>query len=182
VIDADASPCGYIAWYNHHSGYSRIRAIRPVPKNEKFGVQRMEMLAIYFALADNIRNIRRKTSKHMKERVIIAVRSDSRSTVEQLRGLSQIRDAVMRRIFFAIANLLAKVRQTIIVFSHLKRSYNLAGLLLEQRKIYEEKWKMMSDFNTLPEVMPAMSLCLTRSRGKEIKKEEDEIMMPTKYF
>ena len=106
------------------------------------------MLAIYFALADNIRNIRRKTSKHMKERVIIAVRSDSRSTVEQLRGLSQIRDAVMRRIFFAITNLLAKVRQTIIVFSHLKRSYNLAGLLLEQRKLYEEKWKMMSDFNT----------------------------------
>ena len=53
------------------------------------------MLAIYFALADNIRNIRRKTSKHMKERVIIAVRSDSRSTIEQLRGLSQIRDAVM---------------------------------------------------------------------------------------
>jgi hypothetical protein len=40
----------------------------------------------------------------------------------------------------------------------------------------------MSDFNTLPAVMPAMSLCLTRSRGKEIKKEEDEIMMPTKYF
>jgi hypothetical protein len=84
VIDADASPRGYIVWYNHHSGYSRIRAIRPVPKNEKFGVQRMEMLAIYFALADNIRNIRRKTSKHMKERVIIAVRSDSRSTVSNL--------------------------------------------------------------------------------------------------
>jgi hypothetical protein len=114
--------------------------------------------------------------------VIIAVRSDSKSTVEQLRGLSQIRDAVMRRIFFAIANLLAKVRQTIIVFSHLKRSYNIAGLLLEQRKIYEGKWKMMGNFNTLPAVMSAMSLCLTRSRGKEIKKEEDEIMMPTKYF
>jgi hypothetical protein len=99
----------------------------------------MEMLAIYFAFADNIRNIRRKTSKQRKGRVIIAVRSDSKSTVEQLRGLSQIRDAVMRRIFFAIANLLAKVRQTIIVFSHLKRSYNIAGLLLEQRKIYEGK-------------------------------------------
>jgi hypothetical protein len=157
VIDADASACGYIAWYNHHSGSSRIRAIRPVPKNEKFGVQRMEMLAIYFALADNLRNIRRKTSKHRNRRVVIAVRSDSKSTVEQLLGLCQIRDAVMRRIFFAIANLIAKVRQIIvIIFSHLQRSYNTAGLLLEQRKMNEGKWKMMSDFNTLPAVMPAV--------------------------
>ena len=133
MIDADASPCGYIAWYNHHSGSSRIRAVRPVLKNEKFGVQRMEMLAIYFALADNLRNIKSKTSKHRKRRVVIAVRNDSKSTVEQLLGLSQIRDAVMRRIFFAIANLLAKVRQIVIIFSHLQRSYNTAGLLLEQR-------------------------------------------------
>ena len=66
------------------------------------------MLAIYFALADNLRNIKSKTSKHRKRRVVIAVRNDSKSTVEQLLGLSQIRDAVMRRIFFAIANLLAK--------------------------------------------------------------------------
>jgi hypothetical protein len=136
VIDADASPCGYIAWYNHHSGSSRIRAVRPVPKNEKFGVQRMEMLAIYFALADNLRNIKSKTSKHhRKRRVVIAVRSDSMSTVEQLLGRCQIRDAVMRRIFFAIANLLAKVRQIVIIFSHLQRSYNTAGLLLEQRNM-----------------------------------------------
>jgi hypothetical protein len=158
VIDADASPCGYIAWYNHHSGSSRIRAVRPVPKNEKFGVQRMEMLAIYFALADNLRNIKSKTSKQRrKRRVVIAVRSDSKSTVEQLLGLCQIRDAVMRRIFFAIANLLAKVRQiVIIIFSHLQRSYNAAGLLLEQRKMNEVKWKMMSDFNTLPAVVPAV--------------------------
>ena len=98
----------------------------------------MEMLAIYFALADNIRYIKRKTSKHRKGRVVIAVRSDSKSTVEQLRGICQIRDSVMHRIFFAIANLLAKVRQTIIVFSHLERSYNTAGLLLEQRKVNKE--------------------------------------------
>jgi hypothetical protein len=136
VIDADASPCGYIAWYNHHSGSSCIRAVRPVPKNEKFGVQRMEMLAIYFALADNLRNIKSKTSKQRrKRRVAIAVRSDSKSTVEQLLGLCQIRDAAMRRIFFAIANLLAKVRQIAIIFSHLQRSYNTAGHLLEQRNM-----------------------------------------------
>jgi hypothetical protein len=155
VIDADASPCGYIAWYNHHTGYSRIRTVRPVPKNEKFGVQRMEMLAIYFALADNIGKIRRKTSKHRKGRVVIAVRSDSKSTVEQLRGMCQIRDSLMRRIFFAIANLLAKVRRIIIVFSHLERSYNTAGFILEQRKTNEEKWKMVGDFNTVPVAMPA---------------------------
>jgi hypothetical protein len=136
VIDADASPCGYIAWYNHHSGSSCIRAVRPVPKNEKFGVQRMEMLAIYFALADNLRNIKSKTSKQRrKRRIVIVVRSDSKSTVEQLLGLCQIRDTVMRRIFFAIANLLAKVMQIVIIFSHLQRSYNTAGLLLEHRNM-----------------------------------------------
>jgi hypothetical protein len=156
VIDADASPCGYIAWYNHHSRSSRIRAVRPVPKNEKFGVQRMEMLAIYFALTDNLRNIKRKTSKHRKGRIIIAVRSDSKSTVEQLLGLCQIRDTMMRRIFFAIANLLAKIRQ-VITFSHLQRSHNIAGLLLEQRKMNEGKWKMRDNFNMLPAIMPAMS-------------------------
>ena len=156
MIDADASPCGYIAWYNHHSRSSRIRAVRPVPKNEKFGVQRMEMLAIYFALTDNLRNIKRKTSKHRKGRIIIAVRSDSKSTVEQLLGLCQIRDTMMRRIFFAIANLLAKIRQ-VITFSHLQRSHNIAGLLLEQRKMNEGKWKMRDNFNMLPAIMPAMS-------------------------
>jgi hypothetical protein len=53
--------------------------------------------------------------------------------------------------------LLAKVRQIIIIiFSHLQRSYNTAGFLLEQRKMNEGKWKMMSDFNTLPAVMPAV--------------------------
>ena len=137
MIDADASPSGYIAWYNHYSESSHARAVRPVSKNEKFGVQRMEMLAIYFALADNLRNITR-ILKYRKRRILIAIRSDSKSTVEQLLGLSQIRDGLMRRIFFAISNLLTRVRYTII-FHHLKRSHNIAGLLLEQWKIKEEK-------------------------------------------
>jgi hypothetical protein len=154
VIDADASHCGYVAWHNHHTGYSRVRTVRPVSKNEKFEVQRMEMLAIYFALADNLRNIRKNPSKWRKRLVIIAVRSDSKSTVEQLRGACQIRDTKMRRIFFAITNLIAKVRQIVIVFSHLKRSYNTAGLLLDQRKMNGEKWKMLEDFNMLHPVMP----------------------------
>jgi hypothetical protein len=91
-------------------------------------------------------------------RVVIAVRSDSKSTFEQLLGLSQIRDELMRRIFFAIANLVARVRYTII-FDHLKRSYNIAGLLLEQGKMKEENGKMMGDFNALPAIMPA-ALCV----------------------
>lgn len=62
-------------------------------------------------------------------RVVIAARSDSKSTVEQLPGLSQIRDALMRRIFFAKANLVAKVRHIIRIFNNLKRSYKIAGLL-----------------------------------------------------
>jgi hypothetical protein len=153
VIDADASPCGYIAWYNHHSEPSHVRAVRPVSKNERFGVQRMEMLAIYFALADNLRNITR-TQKYRRRRVVIAVRSDSKSTVEQLLGLSQIRDGLMRRIFFAISNLLTRVRYTII-FDHLKRSHNIAGLLLEQWKIKEGKVKGRADFNVVPLLLPA---------------------------
>jgi len=143
VIDADASPSGYIAWYNHYSECSRVRAVRPVQKNERFGVQRMEMLAIYFALADNLRDIRR-IHKTRKRRVVIAIRSDSKSTVEQLQGLSQIRDTLMRRIFFAIAKLLAKVRY-IILFDHLNRSYNKAGHLLEQRRRKEVKEKISGD-------------------------------------
>jgi hypothetical protein len=130
--------------------------VRPVPKNEKFGIQRIEALAIYFALADNIRNVRRKLSNRGKRRVVIAIRSDSKSTVEQLRGVCQIRDSIMRRIFFAIANLLARVRQVIIIFAHLERSHNIAGILLEKRKENEEKWRRMVDFSSVPIVMPAM--------------------------
>ncbi|MDQ3848368.1 MAG: hypothetical protein M3261_05365 [Thermoproteota archaeon] len=136
MIDADASPCGYIAWYNYYTQSSHLRMLPPVPKNEKFGVQRMEMLAIYFALADNLRKIK-KTVKHKKKiRVLIAIRSDSKSTVEQLLGRSQIRDELMQRIFLAISDLLSRVKYTII-FDYLKRSYNLAGLLLEQWKVKE---------------------------------------------
>ena len=57
TIDADGSPSGYIAWYNHSANLSRIRALLPSLKNDRYGVQRMEMLAIYFALADNQRHI-----------------------------------------------------------------------------------------------------------------------------
>lgn len=55
AIDTDGSPSGYITRHNHFSNKSKIRTVRPSIKNERFGVQRMEMLAIYFAIVDNLR-------------------------------------------------------------------------------------------------------------------------------
>jgi hypothetical protein len=143
VIDADASPSGYVAWYNHFTETSSIRIVRPTPKNERFGVQRMELLAIYFALADNLAAIRRMSRGRKKMQIVIAIRSDSKSTVEQLLGLSQVRDTLMRRIFSAIAKMLAKIRCTI-TFDHLERSRNIAGLLLEQRR-RKERERMLAE-------------------------------------
>src|ERR1051326_6039536 len=107
VIDADASPSGFIAWYNYYSETSRIRVIRPAVRNEKFGVHRMEILAVYFAIADNLHSIVKMSGgRRKKRRVIIAVRSDSKSTIEQLRGMSEVRDLVMQRVRNVITKLL----------------------------------------------------------------------------
>ena len=73
--------------------------IHPVVKHDKFAVQRMEMLAIYFAITDNslhFANIMKKKKMLRQKQVpeqqfIIDIRSDSKSTVEQLHGLSEIR-------------------------------------------------------------------------------------------
>lgn len=140
VIDADASPSGYIAWYNHHTENSRIMSVRPASKNERFGVQRMELLAIYFALRDYLVQIRR--TLRGEKRLMIEVRGDSKSTVEQLRGVAEIRDVVMKRIVFVIGKLLAKIGCTTIVFDHLERSRNIAGLMLEQRRRKEREKEM----------------------------------------
>lgn len=150
VIDADASPSGYIAWYNHHTESSKIMSVRPALKNERFGVQRMELLAIYFALRDNLVQIKR--TRAGRKRLVIQVRSDSKSTVEQLRGIAEIRDLVMRRIVFVIGKLLAKIGLTTIVFDHLERSRNIAGLMLEQRrrKEHEKAMEMASLYRFAP--------------------------------
>lgn len=66
MIDVDGSPSGYTAWYNHFTGNSRIRTVRTTVKNDKFGVQRMEMLAIYFALVDHRLHFKRMSKKHEK--------------------------------------------------------------------------------------------------------------------
>ena len=88
AIDADGSPLGYISWHNHLYNKSKIRVLKPSIKNEKFGVQRMEMLAIYFAISDNLRIF--KKIKRRKKTVI--VRSDSKSTIELLNRKTGIRD------------------------------------------------------------------------------------------
>ena len=121
---------------------SRIRMIRPAVKNDKFGVQRMEMLAIYFALVDNrlhFRRVSKRSEKKLQQQLIIDIRSDSKSTVEQLQGMSEIRDTMLRRICRAITKLLVGMTYYTILFNHLERTRNIAGLLLEQRRRKQKK-------------------------------------------
>ena len=126
AIDADGSPSGYISWHNHFNKKSKIRSLRPSLKNEKFGVQRMEMLAIFFAISDNV-----KAFKKLKRTTqIVIIRSDSRSTIEQLNNKAQIKDKIIQRIFDSIKRMLEKISYTI-VFDHLKRTKNKAGKILE---------------------------------------------------
>jgi hypothetical protein len=98
----------------------------------------MEMLAIYFALADNLRNIRMVAEGRRKKRIVVNIRSDSKTSVEQLQGISEVRDSVMQRICRSIRKLLDRVSY-MIVFHHLDRAKNIAGLLLEQRRRKEEE-------------------------------------------
>lgn len=139
MIDADASPSGYVAWYNHYTDFPKLKRIRPALRNERFGVQRMEMLAVYFALSGNLMEIRKAVRR--EKRVAIVVRSDSKSTVDQLLGRSTIRDSLMRRIAAAIGKLLARIKCTI-TFEHLERSHNIAGLLIEQNRRKEKELEM----------------------------------------
>ena len=131
MMDVDGSPSGYVAWYNHYTGTSRIRIIRPAVKNDKFGVQRVEMLAIYFALVDNrphFRRVSKRLGKKPQQQLIINIKSDSKSTVEQLQGISKVRDTILHRIFQAITKLLAGVTHySSILFNHLERTRNIAG-------------------------------------------------------
>ena len=129
--------------------------MRPALRNERFGVQRMEMLAIYFALRDNLVQIRRMLKRSTGRHIVIEVRSDSKSTVEQLRGVAEIRDLVMQRIVFVIGKMLAKIGCATIIFDHLERSRNIAGLMLEQRRRKErEKAMEMASLRNLHEFGP----------------------------
>ena len=126
AIDADGSPSGYISWHNHFNKQSKIRSIKPSLKNERFGIQRMEMLAIFFALSDNVKAF--KKLKRTKQ--IVIIRSDSRSTIEQLNDKAQIKDDIIQRIYRSIKRMLHK-SCFVIIFDHLTRSKNRAGRILE---------------------------------------------------
>jgi hypothetical protein len=126
AIDADGSPLGYISWHNHLYNKSKVRVLKPSIKNEKFGVQRMEMLAIYFAISDNLKVF--KKLKRRKKTVI--VRSDSKSTIELLNRKTGIRDDIIRRIYNSILRILKKISCNLI-FDHLDRTKNAAGKILE---------------------------------------------------
>ena len=119
AIDADGSPSGYISWHNHFNKQSKIRSIKPSLKNERFGIQRMEMLAIFFALSDNVKAF--KKLKRTKQ--IVIIRSDSRSTIEQLNDKAQIKDDIIQRIYRSIKRMLQK-SCFVILFDHLIRSKN----------------------------------------------------------
>lgn len=138
IIDADGSPSGHIAWYNHSTEMSKIRILRPAIKNGRFGVQRMEMLAIYFAISDNLAHVTRIANRQMQKELVVNIRSDSKTTIDQLRGASEVRDAILRRVCTAIIELLKKLPHAI-TFNHLERSRNIAGFLLEQRRRKQEE-------------------------------------------
>lgn len=104
-------------------------------KNSNYAVQRMEMLAIYFALSDNrkyltlTKFVKGTITKNLK----IQIRSDSKSTIEQLIGKCEIKDALIQRICDSISRLLERIPQSI-KFSHVKRSKNIAGILLDEKR------------------------------------------------
>ena len=115
--------------------------IHPVVKHDKFAVQRMEMLAIYYAITDNglhFANIMKKKKMLRQKQVpeqqlIIDIRSDSKSTVEQLHGLSEIRSVMLQRIYAAIKRALHETTfPYTTLFTYLERTRNIAGLMLEQ--------------------------------------------------
>lgn len=107
----------------------------------------MEMLAIYFALADNLRHIHRLAQGQRKKRLVINIQSDSKTSVEQLQGISEVRDSLMQRICTAIHKLLDRMSY-MIVFNHLDKAKNIAGLLLCSRSrpvhLYEKTYFLSS--------------------------------------
>lgn len=76
-------------------------------RNDRYGIQRMEMLAIYPALADSRPEIQRRISaetggtKNLRHSANF--RNDSKTCVNQLQEVSKIRDASIQRICNAIS-------------------------------------------------------------------------------
>ena len=94
-----------------------------------------EILAIYFALLDNrdYLTLAEFVKKTMSKKLRIHIRSDSKSTIEKLVGRCEIKDVLIQRIYDSINRLLHSIPQ-IIKFSHVRRSKNIAGILLEEKR------------------------------------------------
>lgn len=129
AIDVDGSPSGYISWHNHFQNKSKVRTLKPYKKNERYGVQRMEMLAVYFAISDNLKAFATKLKKRGKRKVIV-IRSDSKSTIEQLNKRSKVKDEIIKRVYNSIVKIVGKISCTL-VFDYLRRTNNRAGKILE---------------------------------------------------
>ena len=101
------------------------------------------MLAIYFAISDNL-----KTFKKMKRtRQLIIVRSDSKSTIEQLNNRTVIKDKIIQRIYTCIKRMLERISYTI-VFDHLYRAENTAGKILERIiRTYSNRYRIDTFYN-----------------------------------
>jgi hypothetical protein len=105
----------------------------------------MEMLAIYFAIVKNRRQISMLANSNKSKQVVVNIRSDSKTCIEQLQGISKIRDAVLQRICASIRKLMDKIPY-MVIFNHLERAQNQAGLLLEQRRRKEIEKKLMHQY------------------------------------
>lgn len=89
----------------------------------------MEMLAVYFAISDNLKAFRTKLKKKGKRKVIV-IRSDSTSTIEQLNKRSKVKDDIIKRVYNSIVKIVEKISCTL-VFDYLRRTNNRAGKILE---------------------------------------------------
>jgi hypothetical protein len=106
------------------------------------------------------KNMRRRQQKQGEEeqqqeqqQLTIEIRSDSKSTIEQLQGSSDIQDVILQRIFRTIRRFLKRLTTIItsctILFNYLERTRNIAGLMLEQlrrKKNEEQQLTILSNF------------------------------------
>jgi hypothetical protein len=61
------------------------------------------------------------------------IRSDSKSTIEQLKGRCGIKDILLQKIYNCINTLLRRIPRNI-KFIYIRRDKNIAGILLEEQR------------------------------------------------
>ena len=90
------------------------------------------MAAIYYGLRDNILPLI-KINNSKSRKISIGIRSDSKSSIEQLQGLSKIRDWKLFKITRSIMKMLSRIKLKI-VFNHVDRNENIAGHILDLQR------------------------------------------------